>query len=372
LLDMIEESIVEQGSSRSKINAQNSLIQILSKTVELIESQPKHSPNKKPFLDSLDFNLTPSVVNKQGRLFWNNAEDTLNISHKNGVVQQIGQELFMQVENDYGADMANGTLVSFSGVNGEIKVSKYIADGSVDNLYFVGILTQDLIDGEIGKATLYGNVRDVDTTGTDVSETWVKGDILYASPTHLGKMTNIRPTAPNEVVVVAAVRVVDSTSGEIMVRPTIPQGLKYAQFSDTTDQTLTTADTGYPVTFNTTDVSNGLNIVSNSQTTTSYAGLFLINFSLQITSSNSSSVTSYAWLRKNGVDVPNSRYDFTIKANGDTKVLSGSFQISLLATEYVEIIWAGSSSSMMLDNIAVTSFAPAAPSAKVSITQIQL
>lgn len=372
LLDLIEESEIQNSSNTSKINSVNSLLQILKQEIEVIKSKPNYTPNKKPNLEYIDMNLNPNVSDKQGRMYWNNLEDTLNISHKNGVVQQVGQELFMQIENDFGATMTNGTTVSFSGVNGEIKVNKYIADGTIDNLYFVGILTQDLNTGEIGKATLYGNVRDINTTGSDVSETWLKGDILYASPTNAGKLTKVRPTAPDEVVVVAVVRVVDSVNGEIIIRPTIPQGLHYAQFSDTTDQTLVAANTAYPVTFNTTDVSNGLSIVSNSQITTDHSGLFLINFSLQITSSNSSSVTAYAWLRKNGTDVPRSRYDFTIKANGDTKVLSGSFQISLLETEYIEIMWAGTSVNMILDDIAATAFAPEAPSAIVSITQIQL
>ena len=373
LLDSIEESEIQNSSNTSKINSVNSLLQILKQEIEILKSKPNYNtPNKKPNLEYIDMNLNPNVSDKQGRLSWDNLEDTLNIVHKNGVVQQVGQELFMQVKNDYGANMPNGTLVSFSGVNGEIKVNKYIADGSISNIYFIGVLTQELDDGEIGKATLYGNVRDINTTGSDVSETWSKGDILYASPTNAGKLTKVRPTAPDEVVVVAIVRVVDSTDGEIMIRPTIPQGLHYAQFSDTTNQTLTTANTAYPVTFNTTDVSNGLSVVSGSQITTDHAGLFLINFSLQITSSNSSSVTAYAWLRKNGVDVPRSRYDFTIKANGDTKVLSGSFQISLLETEYIELMWASDSTHVLLDYIASTAFAPEAPSAIVSITQIQL
>jgi hypothetical protein len=46
----------------------------------------------------------------------------------------------------------------------------------------------------------------------------------------------VRPTAPNAVIIVAAVMVVDATDGEIMVRTTVPIGLAYASYYSTVDQ----------------------------------------------------------------------------------------------------------------------------------------
>jgi hypothetical protein len=72
-------------------------------------------------------------------------------------------------------------------------------------------------------ATLYGRVRDFDTTGAAAGEVWAKGDILYASPTVAGYFTNVRPTAPNAVIIVAAVMVVDATAGEVMPTRSSPR-----------------------------------------------------------------------------------------------------------------------------------------------------
>lgn len=337
----------------------------IADAVDYLAKAPTQEAQDQIRVSYVDFDTTPSVVAKNGRVWWNADENCLNIAIGESVLQ-VGFEQYMRTENDTGATIANGSVVGFAGVNGEIKISKYIADGSVSSLYFIGIATQEFSDGEIGQVTTFGKVRGLDTSS------WSTGTILYASPTTAGELTSTRPTAPDNVIVVAAVLVSDATNGEIFVRPTIPLGLDYAQFSDTTDQTLAAADTAYAVTFNTTDVSHGVTVVSSSQITVEQAGLYSLSVSLQVTSSNASSVTVYSWLAKNGTDVANTRRDLTIKANGDTKVMSLHYQVSLAASDYIEIMWAGSSTSMNLDAIAATAFAPAAPSAMLSVEQIQL
>jgi hypothetical protein len=108
------------------------------------------------------------------------------------------------------------------------------------------------------------------------------------------------------------------------------------------------------------------------QGTDAQAGLYQINVKLQATSSTASSSTIFAWIAINGTDVPNSRADFTIKANGDTKLVSYMYQVSLIIGDYVEVRWAADTTSLRLDAIAATAFAPAASSAAVFLTQIQL
>lgn len=351
-------------------NKLNSLKNYLKKEIEYIKINQR--TNNKPKFEYLDLNNNPKNSIQVGRLAWNNQEDTLNIYHKNNVIQQVGQEMFMQVKNTTGATLTNGSSVSFSGVATDILIQNYIANGTISNLYFIGVLTQDIPNNGIGKVTLYGNVRELDTTGTAVGETWAIGDILYASPTNAGKLTKVRPTAPNEVVVVAAVRTVSATLGELLIRPTIPMGLKYARFSSSIDQSLTSANTAYSVTYNTTDIASGISIVSSSRITVNEAGLYGIVSALQVTSSNASSVTFYTWLSKNGTDVVNTRRDFTFKASGDTYIINSDYLTSLNKNDYIEIKVAAASTSVILDAKASTAFAPSAPSATLSITQIQL
>jgi hypothetical protein len=307
-----------------------------------------------------------------GTLSWSATEETLDLTMGNDITQQIGFETYMRCENNTGTTIANGTVVGFAGVNGEIKVNKYIADGTVPSLYFIGVTTSDIPDDEVRPVTVYGKVRGLDTTGTLVGETWSVGDILYASPSTAGAFTNVRPTAPNEVIVVAAVLYVDATNGQILVRPTIPISLDYGSFTDTTDQTLAAANTAYAVTLDTTEISRGVTVASGSQITVSQAGFYSVEASFQVTSSTSSSATAYFWLAKNGTDVDDTTRAFTIKANGDTKVVTVTYQISLAASDYIELMWAADTNNILLDAISGLSFAPDAPSVIAHVSQLQL
>ena len=372
LLALIEEVGIETVSAMARAESNSAALLRIAEASELLTSVPAASDVRRPVLDTIDMDRFAPVGYKRARMWWNDQDDTLNIGHDNDVVQQVGQETYMHVENDTGLLIPNGSVVRFAGVNGYIKCAPYIADGSIPSEYFIGVLTQDLADGEIGMATLYGRVRDFDTTGVPAGETWVEGDILYASPTVAGYFTNVRPTAPNQVVIVAAVMVVSATVGEVMVRTTVPTGLAYANYYSTIDQTPAAANTAYAVTFNGTGSEHGVSLVSSTRITVAQAGLYNINIKLQVTSSNASSSTIYAWIAINGTDVPNSRVDFTIKSNGDTKLVPHMRQISLVIGDYVEVRWAADTTSLRLDAIAATAFAPAASSAAVFLTQIQL
>lgn len=321
---------------------------------------------------SLLFDKNNTVSVSQGELSWNATDDTINIGHANGVVQQVGLEQYMRGENLTGATISNGAVVGFAGVNGEIKISKYIADGTVDNLYFIGVLTQDLANAETGMVTTYGKVRGLDTSS------WTKGTILYASPTTAGALTSTRPTAPNEVVIVAAVLVQDATNGEIMVRPTIPLGLDYGSFSDTTVQTLSATATATPIKHNTTDVAHGVSVVNDgsgnpTQLTVAQAGLYKITVSNQYTSSNASQKDIQTWLRHNGTDIADSNSYETIATNGGTVIFSTAYIVSMQANDYIQVMWAcATDTAVSINNIAATAYSPAAPSVITSIAQIQL
>lgn len=370
LLLAIEENLNLSDYALNKLNSLNGLINTIK--IEIERLKLTNRLNTKPKLDYIDLNINPTNAPQVGRIAWNIIEDTLNVYHKNGIIQQVGQELFMQVKNTTGSTLLNGSSVSFAGTSGDILIQNYIANGTISNLYFIGLLTQDILNNEVGKVTLYGNVRGIDTTGLSVGEIWLADDILYASATTAGKLTKVRPTAPNEVVVVAVVRVVDSINGELLVRPTIPQGLKYGRFSDTTDQSLTSANTVYSVKYNTSNIASGISVVSNSRVTISESGLYSILSSLQVTSSNASTVVFYTWLSKNGSNVANTRRDFTFKANGDTYIINSDYLISLAKNDYIEIKMATTSTGVALDAKPTLAFAPAAPSATLTINQTQL
>lgn len=315
-----------------------------------------------------ELTLTTSTGNVEaGILSWSLAEETLDLTMGDGVVQQIGFETYMRVKNDTGALIPNGTVVGFAGVNGEIRVSPFLANSAANELYFVGVATHDMPDQDVGPVTLYGKVRGLDTSAYSV------GTILYASPSTAGAFTSTRPTAPNVVIPVAAVLISDAVNGEIMVRPTIPIGLDYGTFSSTATQTLAAINTATAVTMNTTSLSNGVTIgTPASRLVVAQTGFYQINFSLQLTSTSASAKNVYFWLRKNGTDVANSTNALTNDINNGFISTALIRDISLQAGDYVELYWAADSTDVSLSAIPASAFAPAAPSVIAVVTQIQL
>lgn len=308
-----------------------------------------------------------------GELSYNTAEDTLNLTHLNGVTQQIGFETYMRCRNGTLSTIPEGTVVGFSGVNAEIDAAPYLADGSTLEVYFIGVTTFDMVPGAVGPVTIYGKVRSLNTTGTPVGETWLAGDILYASPTIPGAFTKVRPTAPASVVVVAAVLSVSATDGEIMVRSTVPIGLGYGTFSSTADQTLAAIDTATPITYTTTEISNGVTLGSPaSRLVVAESGFYHVAVSAQLTSNNASAKNIFFWIAKNGTAVPDTTRAVTLVSNTAYTPVSTTYDLSLLASDYIQIMWAANDTAVILDAVAASGFAPTAPSIITVVTQVQL
>jgi len=134
--------------------------------------------------------------------------------------------------------------------------------------------------------------------------------------------------------------------------------------------TAAAADTAYALTF-TSSVSNGIaNGTPASRIVFSEAGEYLINFSAQIASSTSSSVSFRFWPRKNGTDVTGSTMVNSLHTNGATFVTSRSAIFQFAAGDYLEAMWATTDTSGYLDATAATAYAPAAPAATIGITRV--
>jgi len=336
-------------------------------------TDPAPNSNPAPSVNYLDFALDPKHVDKPGRLAWNKIDDTLNIHHTGGVTQQVGQELYAQVINNTGSTLTNGTCVGFAGVTANtISASKFIANGTIPGLYVLAILTQDIAPGARGLATVWGNVRELNTTGSLYGETWAVGDLLYASATIAGGLTKVKPTAPNLAIPMAAVLTVSATVGEIFVRPTIEQQKYYGDFLRNVDHSIAVINTAEVITFNVTDSSNGVGLgFAGGRIIAANAGLYSVSFHAQVISGNASSKTVYFWFRKNSVDIPNTTMAITLSANGEYAPVSKTDFFSLAANEYLEVYWASTDTAVTLKAIAASGFAPASPAAGISVTQVQ-
>lgn len=115
-------------------------------------------------------------------------------------------------------------------------------------------------------------------------------------------------------------------------------------FQDSTTQTAANTTTAYPITFDTTDYSNGVTLESSSHIKVTYAGRYNIQFSVQLQNTTNAPVDIDIWFRKNGTDVTasNSRFGLPARKNiGDPShvIAALNFFIDLQADQYVELIW---------------------------------
>ena len=124
----------------------------------------------------------------------------------------------------------------------------------------------------------------------------------------------------------------------------------YGAFQDTTDQTAT-ANTATVMTFNTTDFSNGVTVVTSggkaSRLTVAQSGIYNLQFSVQFDNADTKENDVYIWLRKDssgaGTDIPGSAGFVGIPSshggiNGHA-IVGWNYFITLNANDFVEIWW---------------------------------
>jgi hypothetical protein len=143
----------------------------------------------------------------------------------------------------------------------------------------------------------------------------------------------------------------------------------YGAFQDGTDQVAANTTTAYAITFDTTDYTNGVTLSNSSRLNVSQAGIYNIQFSIQLTNSTNASQDVDVWFRKNGtnIDKSNSRFGFAPrKGVGDPYhiVAALNFFVSLAANDYVEIMWRPTDVGVQIEHYAASSSPtrPAVPS----------
>ena len=144
----------------------------------------------------------------------------------------------------------------------------------------------------------------------------------------------------------------------------------YGAFQDSTDQVAASTTVAYPVTFNTTDFSNGVTIASNSRITVADAGIWNLQFSIQLKNTTNDGQDVDIWFRKNGTNIANSNSRFhppPRKGSGDPShiIASLNFFVDMAANDYVEIVWRTENTGVSIEHFDVSTSPtrPAVPSA---------
>jgi hypothetical protein len=166
---------------------------------------------------------------------------------------------------------------------------------------------------------------------------------------------------------------IGTTDGVIFVRPTIEQQLYYGEFTKTNSQSPLVINTAYPLLFTNAEIANGVSIgTTTSEIYVVNSGLYNIAASVQITSTNSSQKSIWVWLRLNGTtNVPNSARVASITLNNGYLVVTLNEVTSLLAGDFIEVMYAADSTNISIATVAATAFAPAAPAVILAVTQTE-
>lgn len=151
----------------------------------------------------------------------------------------------------------------------------------------------------------------------------------------------------------------------------------YGSFSNNTDQTAPSVGSTAVVVYDTTEESNGIYLSNSSRLNVRNAGIYNVQFSLQLV--NQDNVAQYAdvWFRVNGTDVPRtaSRFDIPArKSSTDWSHVVGTVNVflDLNAGDYVEIAGTTSSTLVALEHYPADTVIPrpAIPAAIVTMNYI--
>lgn len=144
--------------------------------------------------------------------------------------------------------------------------------------------------------------------------------------------------------------------------------LRNGAFHDETTQTAAAINTAYAMTFNKTDLSQGVYIgTPTSRVYVDRPGAYNFQFSAQFVSSNASTKTIYVWADVNGAAVPQSTTKITMKGSGEAYVAAWNFVLRLNTGDYFRLMWATNDTTVSIEASAATAFSPAVPSVILTV-----
>jgi hypothetical protein len=144
-------------------------------------------------------------------------------------------------------------------------------------------------------------------------------------------------------------------------------------FYDTSTQTVV-AGASASITLNTPVIQDGVIVASNSRVTVTRTGIYNLQFSAQVQTTVGGGPHVFIWLRKNGINLPNSNTGISIQNQNQKYVGAWNFVESLIAGDYLELVWyvdGGASAQLIAEPAASTNGGVGIPSVIVTMTQIK-
>ena len=141
--------------------------------------------------------------------------------------------------------------------------------------------------------------------------------------------------------------------------------LPYGAFSSYTTQS-TTANTATLLTLSNTDFSNQVSLVTGSKMTVATAGIYNLQFSVQIENFDNAPQDMYIWLKQNGTDIVGSTGVVGSLARKSAidpahDIKGWNYFLSMAANDYVQIYWSPTIATLTIPTYAASG-SPTKPS----------
>ena len=140
-------------------------------------------------------------------------------------------------------------------------------------------------------------------------------------------------------------------------------------FYNTTTQTAAAINTAYPITLNTTDITDGVYIgATTSQVFVDRIGIYNFQFSAQLVKASAGAGNVFIWYRVNGVNVANSAGKVTLAGSSAAVVAAWNYVVKLNAGDYFELVFSTDDTGCQIVAAAAAAPAPAIPSVILTVT----
>jgi len=144
---------------------------------------------------------------------------------------------------------------------------------------------------------------------------------------------------------------------------------RYGAFYDTSTQTAAAINTAYPITLNSTTITNGVYIgTPASRVYVDRPGIYNFQFSCQLNKSTASAKNVFIWYRLNGNDAANSATQVTLAGTSAASVAAWNFVLNMNAGDYFELVWSTDDTSCSIVAAAAAGPVPAIPSVILTVT----
>lgn len=144
---------------------------------------------------------------------------------------------------------------------------------------------------------------------------------------------------------------------------------RYGSFYDTATQNAAVINTAYPITINSTDISEGVYIgTPTSRVYVDRVGTYNFQFSAQLLKSGGGSGNVYIWYRVNGADIANSATIVTLAGSSSAVVAAWNFVVEMNAGDYFELVWSTNNTNCEIHATGASSPVPAVPSVILTVT----